>query len=216
MQLTFDSIQELEQFVLFAGHLGKQFAAAEHAFEAAARTQNTSVSINASLTPDSGIQASGELIARQDSSEAPIVQDDVEAPQEAAVAKRKRRTKAEMAEDTLTARSGPIAIAPQSDVTEAVSQLSADEVMHPQSSEEFGVRVRAAELLTQPEAINSIAHLRACQDFIKRFGLPEYSKGFSDSFGLNSNVMAYEDTDRARHLAVLEYLESRLAGTAAD
>lgn len=206
MQLTFDSIQELEQFVLFAGHLGKQFAAAERAFEASARTINETLD---EIAAEDALAARDEPI---DANELP------EAPLATAANRRKRRTKAEIAEAALLAESGPITIVAQSDVVPEESELVEPALVLVREPDDIAERIqsRAAALLAVPEAVTGIAHLRACQDFIKRFGLPEYSKGFADEFALHSNVMVYEDADRARHLAVLEFLENQNSVTSAN
>lgn len=67
------------------------------------------------------------------------------------------------------------------------------------------VMARALEIGADASAVESIAHLRACQGFIQKHGMPKYNESFTH--GLSPNIAAYQPEQRALHLAVLESLD---------
>lgn len=57
---------------------------------------------------------------------------------------------------------------------------------------------------TEPGRIESLPHLRECQAFIQKFGMPKYNESFKE--GLSANITTYSPEQRALHLAILESL----------
>lgn len=55
-------------------------------------------------------------------------------------------------------------------------------------------------------AINAIEHMKLGRNFIAKLGMPKYNESFALT-GLNTNIMAFSDADRALHAAALDFLD---------
>lgn len=198
MNLQFDSIGELEEFLMFTAHIGRAFATAP----SVAPMNQAAVSCNeASPEPVANLSAGASIgnetdaaLAATGSASATDTQgEDGAAPAEAP--QRKRRTKAEI-EAERAAAAGEVPSAPAG--MAATQNVSTAPVLD--------VRARAAAILADPARVESIAHLRACQGFIQKHGMPKYNESFRE--GLNANIAVYQPDQRALHLAILESLDA--------
>lgn len=260
MNLQFDSIRELEEFLMFTAHIGRAFATAP----SAAPMDQATVSRNgASSEPvanlSAGDPAGNETDAAPAAADAASATDtqgedgallaDGAAPAEAP--RRKRRTKAEIEAERAAAAgevpnvpaAGPTEMSVQPSVSESLSssETATGSVPVAPAGNPFAVapamqavldapnqgaatlagmaatqnvstapvldvRARAAAILADPARVESIAHLRACQGFIQKHGMPKYNESFRD--GLNANIAVYQPDQRALHLAILESLDA--------
>jgi hypothetical protein len=248
MKLEFDSIGELEQFLMFTAHVGKAFQSApvepvKVTSEASSLAdQSFAASVLAVDDGEQSIAHRAEQDARNEEFIAANVAANAEAP------KRKRRTKAEieaeragelpnapadgqtatsaepsasespLSSETATGtvpNGNPFAVAPtvqavldapnQGAATLAAMAATQNATTAPQATGGT-VQDRAAAIMLEPAAVESIAHLRACQGFIQKHGMTKYNESFKE--GLNANIAAYQPEQRALHLAVLESLDA--------
>lgn len=228
MKLEFDSMDELEHFLIYAAHIGRAFQTApEYSIEQRSMMVDHA-SINSQMdqatVSENGVSTepasppAGDLAGNEP--------DAVGAPMPAASepAKRKRRTKAEMeaeraAPTPLVAAAPPAPGNPNPFAVSAGSQAvldapnqgaatlagiaamqNADTAPEPVST----VHERALQILVDPAQTESIAHLRACQGFIQAHGMTKYNESFRE--GLTANIAAYTPEQRALHIAILESL----------
>lgn len=225
MNLQFDSIGELEQFLMFAAHIGRAFAtapAAEHQMDQPTVSEN-----GGSTEPESpplGDQAGEDTDGAAAATGAP-----------SEPVKRKRRTKAEM---EAAARAVADARAADPETTEGnAAQAAPAEIpmppadylkqlqTEPESAESnpnpfaqapaiqaiLDAPTHAASLaaaaaamqkpLDELPVVTSLQHLQECQQFIQKHGMPKYSESFRD--GLTANIAAYTDEQRSQHVAIL-------------
>lgn len=254
MNLQFDSIRELEEFLMFTAHIGRAFATAP----SVAPMNQAAVSCNeASSEPVANLSAGDP--AGNETDVAPVAAgsasatdnkgEDGAAPAEAP--RRKRRTKAEIEAERAAAAgevpnvpaAGPTEMSVQPSVSESLSssETATGSVPVAPAGNPFAVapamqavldapnqgaatlagmaatqnvstapvldvRARAAAILADPAQVESIAHLRACQGFIQKHGMPKYNESFRE--GLNANIAVYQPDQRALHLAILESLDA--------
>jgi hypothetical protein len=220
MKLEFDSISELEQFLMFSAHIGQAFTARPQA-PAPAKMDEATVSDNGASSALSALSG-GEPAGEDAGADADEVVADT-AP------KRKRRTKAEIAAGeaaALQARgdSGELAV----DATQALAAMPAtvemrsseDEVPAGRNANPFAQSpatqaileapthaaslAAAGEAMQRPLEVSGIDHLRACQSFIQAHGMQKYNESFRD--GLNANIATYTAEQRAQHVGVLHSL----------
>lgn len=232
MKLEFDSIGELEQFLMFSAHIGKAFAPAPSHLAEDSRKDKATVSGNGASAESASLSSAGDPADAVADSSVPAE----ESATTAVIDKpaRKRRTKAEMeAERTaerpemhvssprppivelhsepLAPQGNPFAIAPAMQaILDAPNQqaaaLASMAALQAEITSTPTVHERALQILTEPARIESIAHLRACQGFIQKHGMPKYNESFTE--GLNANIAIYSPEQRALHLAVLESLDA--------
>lgn len=224
MNLQFDSIQELEEFLMFSAHIGRAFATqppvgdiSPEKIALSPKRDMPRAELEAMLARNPEGLIEPALIDHGDISAETIQQNHVELVDKP---KRTRRTKAEMEAAraelsgpidaaasvatvetaSTTADANPFAIAPAMQaVLDAPNQnaatLAAMAAMQNAPAEEPAVA---------PRVIESIEHLRACQSFIQAHGMTKYNESFRD--GLNANIAAYTPEQRAQHVAILEQL----------
>lgn len=254
MNLQFDSIGELEEFLMFTAHIGRAFATApidQMALSANvpqemrdALTEEQAAKIGAGNETDAVPVAAGAASVTDTQGEDGALLADGGASAEAP--KRKRRTKAEIeaeraaasyievaktthADGSVTTTSvglppdvspnevttpsgNPFAVAPAMQaVLDAPNQGAATlagmaATQNVSTAPVLDVRARAAAILADPAQVESIAHLRACQGFIQKHGMPKYNESFRE--GLNANIAVYQPDQRALHLAILESLDA--------
>ena len=208
MNLQFDSIGELEQFLMFAAHIGRAFAtapAAEHQMDQPTVSEN-----GGSTEPESpplGDQAGEDTDGAAAATGAP-----------SEPVKRKRRTKAEMIEAAALAQAAPIlaeataAYAPElaQEIASAESnpnpfaQAPAIQAILDAPTHAASLAAAAAAMqkpLDELPVVTSLQHLQECQQFIQKHGMPKYSESFRD--GLTANIAAYTDEQRSQHVAIL-------------
>ncbi|HWT34746.1 MAG TPA: hypothetical protein VN289_00610 [Paraburkholderia sp.] len=208
MNLQFDTLQELEQFLMFSAHIGRAFATAP---------QDTVC--NEPLPPaDAYVQAAEAM--SQSLAGAPEA---VEPPNAAEVPKRKRRTKAEIEADEKAAAVAsapeleptpePQADAPgdgnpfaQSAATQAILEAPTHAATMAAAGEAMQRPFEEAAPTPTARVVESIDHLRACQAFIQKHGMPKYNESFQG--GLSANIAAYTPEQRVQHVMILESLTS--------
>lgn len=216
MNLQFDSIDELEQFLMFSAHIGKAFTPAPST-DYPADLKTEPVTLAEETEPAATTQGEdGPLLADGGTSAEPP--------------KRKRRTKAELqaaADETARADGDNLAAQlPPANDDEAKAQIDAIpgtdnpfaqpspttqtilEAPNQSAATLAGMaamqRPLDAEPVAAPRAIESIDHLRACQSFIQKHGMAKYNESFRD--GLNANIAIYTPEQRAQHVGILEAL----------
>ena len=230
MNLQFDSIKELEQFLMFSAHIGRAFAVAPpHAPDAAAEDRPGEVTDE--VLPGEYTNAN-DLIATlrapattAQGEDGPLMADG------GTPAKRKRRTKAEIeAERAAEGKTvAALAEAAQPDISATTTAASAESVATPGAGNPFAVASPATQAILEapnqstailagiaamqtnppvagdpvaPRVVESIEHLRACQSFIQAHGMARYNESFRD--GLNANITTYTPEQRAQHVGILE------------
>jgi len=224
MNLQFDSINELEQFLMFSAHIGRAFAVAPP--DARANDEPAvAVDMDGSVYPLA--QANDEPVTPAQGEDGPLMADG------GTPTKRKRRTKAEMeaeraAEGKTVAASAEAA---QPDISAMTTAAPAESAATPGAGNPFAVASPATQAIleapnqsaatlagiaamqtnppidepaTAPRVVESIEHLRACQSFIQAHGMARYNESFRD--GLNANITTYTPEQRAQHVAILETL----------
>jgi uncharacterized protein YciI len=217
LHLTFESVRDLREFLDFAYETGRLVAAGREA------PAPTSEDDNESVCQGVGTEVSAEeSIANheaQNAANAAFIAANV--AENAAVAKRKRRTKAEIAADEAAAAVVNEAIEPTSDAPadngnpfEQVGSENVQAILNaPDQKSAIAAGIAATSSGTTDElparddaaAMDAITHLNRCREFIASQGMPKYNESFTVA-GLQPNVMAYSDADRAHHAAALDHL----------
>jgi uncharacterized protein YciI len=222
MHLTFESVHELREFLDFAYETGRLVAAGR---EVPAPTTKDN---NEGFCQGVGTEVSAEeSIANreaQDAKNAAFIAANV--AENAAVAKRKRRTKAEIAADETSERAKnvepfgdepgntPDAPAVDGNPFEQVGSENVQAILNaPDQKSAIAAGIAATSSGTTDElpardnaaAMDAITHLNRCREFIASQGMPKYNESFTVA-GLQPNVMAYSDADRAHHAAALDHL----------
>lgn len=203
MKFEFDSLSELEQFLMFSAHIGRAFATAP-APEQVAMSANVPSELRTEIDKAPGVAA---VIAAQEEAEKPT---------------RKRRTKAEI--EAERAAEVPVG-ASVPDVTVAPAETAAEQVAEPapqgnpfaaapamqailDAPNQGAATLAAMAALNAPvvelKPIESIDHLRACQAFIQKHGMTKYNESFGGA--LSPNIAAYTPEQRSEHVAKLEAL----------
>lgn len=209
MKIEFDSIVELEQFLMFSAHIGKVFAPAPaqstalDAFDAQMRAH---AEAHRQLVEAPAMELAQSEESRQDaqaeeSEEAAVVTvaGTAEAP------KRKRRTKAEIEAGQHAGNAGvehsqDTTSTIDSNGSSATGTAGANAAGLDNPFAQPGVTTQA----TASRVVESIDHLRACQSFIQQHGMALYNESFRD--GLNANIAAYTPEQRSQHVGILELL----------
>ena len=228
MELRFDSINELEQFLMFSAHIGAAFAtqtpqtAAIAALDAYANAGYPGAQPPADMPEGTAHIAEAEVFAQGE--DGPLVADGGDAKP-----KRTRRTKAEMeaarAADALAelnagAESDPLTPGVVGPATSpnpvdanpfAVASPATQAILEAPNQSAATLAGIAAmqtapvdEAPAAPRVIESIEHLRACQSFIQEHGMTKYNESFRD--GLNANIAAYTPEQRSLHVSILSQL----------
>ena len=220
MELKFDSIKELEQFLMFSAHIGAAFATQTRATGVAPEMAAPYVAPRTDVAEAVAVQKEDTepSVPIAQGEDGPLIADGgatVEKP------KRTRRTKAEVeaaraaeehagnvadglspAEPEATPTgANPFAIA--SPATQAIL-----EAPNQSAATLAGIAAMQTGSIVEPTAaprvIESIEHLRACQSFIQAHGMTKYNESFRD--GLNANIAAYTPEQRSHHVAILKQL----------
>lgn len=195
MNLQFDCLDELKEFLAFSGYTKKT-------------TGEITVDLRVSDKQLSGIvelaaeQISGNIerfaAEAQDVPTSPLVTGQAGGePTDAthAEGKRKRRTKAEIAADEAAKQATPVTF---DKPTDPLDNLKTD----PGTPE--AAAVAAAVPATEPPS--DIEHLRLCREFIGVQGMAKYEQSFALAGIEGKNIMAFTDADRAKHVAALDKL----------
>lgn len=214
MHLSFNSIQELDAFLSWAGDyrghiltepavLGVSGRVGDVAFDTPPATDG--------VPADSGPSgAGGETVDKvPETSSEPV--------------KRKRRTKAEIEADDKAAAEAEQAKAQGSQDAgeaslEAARATLRDKEPTPTGTNPFDTApppdhaAPAAATGAQPDTIadttvTPFQHLTRAREFIAKHGMPKYNESFAKA-GLDANVMAYTAEQRAMHLDALAALEA--------
>lgn len=229
MELKFDSISELEQFLMFSAHIGRAFAQAPSPDKTSGMDQPT-VSDNGGSTEPAAALSVGDQAGNEAGAEVALTADD--APASTDRPKRTRRTKAEMEAERAAGNAPASSVeAAQPDISATTSAATAESASTPAGANPFAQASPATQAILEapnqsaavlagmaamqsnppPEepaapvrVIESIEHLRACQSFIQTYGMTKYNESFRD--GLNANIAAYTPEQRAQHVAILETL----------
>lgn len=233
MNLQFDSISELEQFLMFSAHIGKAFAVAPREAAATQPVQHVdpaadfyvAPTVETEMTPGQSVAHFEAQTAINEAHVAATVSANAE------IAKRKRRTKAEMEAARAKEASAANAEAAPAGGSATTSAAAASVQLTPAGDNPFAVASPATQAILEapnqsaatlagmaamqsnppsdeqpaaPRVIESIEHLRACQAFIQAHGMTKYNESFKD--GLNANIAAYTPEQRAQHIAILEQI----------
>lgn len=235
MKLEFDTIGELEQFLMFSAHIGRAFATVPtpsgtgelkhdpRADNVAAHVRETVTDNNGTSSEPAAILSAGTPAGNEAGAAATTT---ASAPASTDMPKRKRRTKAEMEAERTAAsisqddaeQAEGVGTGPDQDepagatmplgnpfaMTAVAIQTAID--AQQTAASVASIADRAAAILNDPDAVESIAHLRACQGFIQKHGMPKYNESFTE--GLNANIAIYSPEQRALHLAILESLNA--------
>lgn len=228
MNLQFDNLNELEQFLMFSAHIGRAFMPAPAGNspinEGVADVQETVTNNGTSTAPNVNL-SSGEQ-AGQDAGAGSVGAEPAETEVNGqGKEKRKRRTKAEIEAERVQAELAAGAAGAQPDTFGTVPATGADfaganpfaqaspatqailEAPNQSAATLAGIAAMQSNPPTNeapaPE-IASIDHLRACQSFIQAHGMTKYNESFKD--GLHVNIVNYTPEQRAQHVAILNEL----------
>ena len=214
MNLQFDSLDELKAFLEFAGYA----------------KQDVVISSATGSWPDEIAKLPPRYHEAQTLAEITSPVNEARAKQTAEPPEkmtRKRRTKAEIAADEAAVRDAAaqlVADAPANptvgDVLAVFGATQADAATTAVPIEELqGVNGETVHVGGAPvESPSSVAppsdieHLRLCREFIATHGMNKYDRSFElagiekDASGTAKNIMAFTDTDRAKHAAALAHL----------
>ena len=204
MQLTFESLAELQDFVKWV------------------QDQRAAAPIEPDAAPDE--QRYDLVIAEKATNDVPERLDYIPPPgQNVEVDKptRKRRTKAEMeaaraaetesgetSAATAAAEQPAISATTSAAVTESASTPAVDNVArerHPMpDSMQDAISFIKSRLVERPE-VSQVEHLNLARTFIGKHGMEKYNSSFPLA-GLTPNVMGYSPADCATHAAALDFL----------
>lgn len=193
MQLTFESLAELKDFMSWIGDLAHP------------RIEGPKATI---VVQDLPIEATAEELEIAEANVARVEAEPVDKPA------RKRRTKAEMeaarAAETANPTSVESAAIAQTPSGADSSEPTADALVAATSASapadgtsdagEF-IKSRLAE---RPE-VSQVEHLNLARTFIGKHGMEKYNASFPLA-GLTPNVMGYSPADCATHAAALDFL----------
>lgn len=225
MNFQFENMQELQEFIAWAGYARGVTVRAEKVGEVAA----------VELT---GARVDAAVAVAEFATEA-VTAGETTAPQGEDKPKRTRRTKAEIeaernaaavAQDNTGAvgtagEQEPAADTPaQAAIKQALAAAEANQSAKAQVQAEVNATLAATSAAGDPlplsdylafrvpqlAEVSQVDHLKAGRDFIGKHGVQKYNESFSLA-GLSNNVMAYSQADCATHMAALEWLGSTLA-----
>jgi hypothetical protein len=208
MHISFDSLQELDAFIQWAGR------------------DHTAVALNPAY------KGEPEVTVPDANWEAPEVAPPAEKRKRRTKAEMEAARAAEEEPSDVTdeksadnaAVQAVLARAPAAEVLEALEQVElveaeqAPEVVEAVAAEEPAQQVQRygkpgpehAQTWIQGTAdgkngLNPIEHLNACRAFIAANGMDDYQKSF-ELAGLSTNVLGYDEKQAAKHAAALEWL----------
>jgi len=209
MNLSFDSIADLNEFLRWAEKYGGQDRAAPPAVTNIAVTGLAFPQLDDVTSLDTGTSASDG-----DTRVPPPVTGD---PSGAVLqpvtepAKRKRRTKAEIEADEtaaaaaagadLKAASAAGAAEPASGETPPAGVNPFEQVVTAPAGESA-----AADTGGESDVVTPYQHLTRAREFIAKHGMPKYNESFAKA-GLDANVMGYTAYQRGVHMSALDELE---------
>jgi hypothetical protein len=233
MNFQFENMQELQEFIAWAGYARGVTVRAEKSGEVAA-VELTGALVDAAV-------AVVEFATEAATAGEPTAPHGEDKP------KRTRRTKAEVeaernaaavAQDNTGAVSTageqePIAVETpaQTAIREVTERARAAKAAKEAAAEGVFEQALEAAITTKEEPatgdslplpdylafrvpqlaeVSQVDHLKAGRDFIGKHGVQKYNESFSLA-GLSNNVMAYSQADCATHMAALEWLGSSLA-----
>lgn len=226
MNLQFDNLTELEEFLMFSAHIGRAFAT-----QAApdVRVKDEPADSRSIEEFDRAMQGEdGPILATGAAEQTPG--EVIEKP------KRTRRTKAEIEAERAGNAVAPAEVA-QPDTSGTTSVAAAESASTPAGAEPRGNPFAAApgiqaildapdqsaatlaamaalthtqrearveQILAEGTLTDSLAHLKYCQKFIQMHGMSKYNESFVE--GLKVNIADYKPEQRALHVALLEEL----------
>lgn len=236
MELKFDSISELEQFLMFSAHIGRAFA------QAPIPAPESEPSPAQLAAHDETVAAVDESFTQKQNAINEEFVPETVAAQEEEAPRRKRRTKAEMEADRFAAQvkaahaagnaPAATAAAAQPDTSGTTSAVVAESASTPAGANPFAVASPATQAIL--EAPNHSAAVLAGMAAMQNPPVDEAPASpaprviesiehlracqsfiqvhgmtkYNESFreGLNANIAAYTPEQRAQHVAILEAL----------
>lgn len=197
MNLQFDTIAELKEFLALAG-----FQRGEPVVVIPAGTTRVEVVLPAAGT--GGIDADPVAVTDKPS-EAATNSADAAAPEEKGT--RKRRTKAELEADKLASIAADKAAAEKlaTEPAGAAGEPTGEpDNLPPAEKSDDPVAYIAAALALVPE-VAQVDHLVKARAFIAKHGMAKYTETQALA-GLAANVMAYTKADCAAHVAAMDFV----------
>lgn len=193
MQLTFESLAELQDFVQWV-QAARQVAPIEAAPKATIIVED--------LPEGDGEAVGNPAVTSNDQQDVPV-----DKPA------RKRRTKAEMEAARAAETANPTSAEPaDSAASESSTADSADTHVAPNAEQTVSEPVDkgdAAEFiksrLAERSEVSQVEHLNLARTFIGKHGMEKYNASFPLA-GLTPNVMGYSPADCATHAAALDFL----------
>lgn len=224
MKLEFDSLADLNDFLQWAdGYSGSQNvtvripASAAMAMGAASVREriagsgggvDTRVGVVAFDTPQQPLQADHVSLGDKVPEGEGVGDSQVEQ-----TARRKRRTKAEIAADSKAADGAkeakaeePGALAAETPPTAQTGTNPFDTAAAPGHAAPAGTLASTRPDDSADTTVTPFQHLTRAREFIAKHGMPKYNESFAKA-GLDANVMAYTAEQRALHLEALAALE---------
>lgn len=234
MNLTFDNLQELDDFLIWVRDTGKELTAPRESINSTRSTTYTTRAPGAATTIGTlvglaGAGASGSAGVAFDTPPdtrmpPPVTGDPSGAALEPAdgpePAKRKRRTKAE-----IEAAAAAEARADEAAALAAAAELTAYHTdkgpvvsgeAQPGGANPFEQVATAGDGAAtgegdekagnEPEVVTPFQHLTRAREFIAKHGMPKYNESFAKA-GLDANVMGYSAYQRGLHMDALDALE---------
>jgi hypothetical protein len=238
MKLEFDSIIELEQFLMFSAHIGKAFAVAP------SQTDQATVSRNgASAEPDAQPLAGDQAGNGAGAETAPTVVDAPATAEQgedgplmadggaAEAPKRKRRTKAEIEADKASEGkiAAPAAVGAPVDTSATTGAAVVESAPTPGAGNPFAVAPAMQAVLDAPnQGAATLAAMAATQNADTAPAAPRVIESiehlracqgfiqkhgmakYNETFrdGLNANIAIYTPEQRAQHVTILESLDA--------
>ena len=208
MNLSFESLDDLKNFLAFAGYAKK--TTGEIAVDLRVSDEQ-----HASIVTLAAAQLEGTVAADAppglDVADPTAVTDQAGGePADAPPVKRGRRTKAEIA---AAAAHAVAAAAARADYAVAAAAVAAHADYAKKTTREITV-----DLQLEPESKSDqgptaspsdIEHLRLCREFIATQGMAKYEQSFPMAGIEGKNIMAFTDADRAKHVAALHQLATQ-------
>lgn len=208
MQFTFDSIDELNAFLNWSRNYGERtaelvVAGVSGSIQPCTSDVTYTTHVHAADTPPAA-----ETASTVPPPETPHPGDS----QVEQAARRKRRTKAEIAADEKAAADA--AATKSQEPTAEATETPADATTAPDGANPFAAAEPAAETPANPTAepdaadttVTPFQHLTRAREFIAKHGMPKYNESFAKA-GLDANVMGYSAYQRALHMDALAALE---------
>ena len=231
MELKFENLGELDQFMQFCAHVGRQLttvAAPDLPKASEPQPPIDSAHVAAGCEQFAMSGEDGPLLAaptpteekpkraRRTKAEMEAVRagETVAAPAETAQPDTSATTTAAVAESAQTQegvepRGNPFAASPSTKAildapNQSAATLAGVAAMQQSAADSTNREERVARIVAEGVLTDSLAHLKHCQKFIQQHGMTVYEKSFVD--GLTPNIAVYTAEQCALHVAVMEEL----------